>query len=72
MLISVAKGMINAFPIHVTIVVIVLICGKHLVVLVKDRILEKLVNTVRFNTFFIVLTRIKIQILLLCPVDIIL
>ena len=45
-LISVAKGMINAFPIHVTIVVIVLICGKHSVVLVKGRIWEKLVNTV--------------------------
>lgn len=48
MLILDVKEMTNAFPIHVIIVVIVLIYGKHSVVHVKDHILEILVNTVSF------------------------
>lgn len=51
MLILDVKEMTNAFPIHVIILVIVLIYGKHSVVHVKDHILEILVNTVSFFFF---------------------
>lgn len=53
MSILVAKEMINVILIHVIIMVIVLTCGKHLIVHVKDLILEILANTVRFNIFII-------------------
>lgn len=54
MLILVAKEMISASLIHAIIVVIVLTCGKHLVVHVKGHILEILVNTVRFSLVYLI------------------